>query len=256
MSGEDFPSEHAAGRPSRSLEVAWHDVECGGYAADLALWRELADAHAGAQEVVDVGAGTGRVALDLARAGHPVLAIDTEDVLLGALRDRAGDLPVRTAVGDARELALEGTFGLIIAPMQTVQLLGGPEGRGSFLRAARAHLRPGGVVAAAVAHPLESFDASEDIVLPDPDEAEVDGLRLVSQPVAIRDEGDRVALVRRREQIGPQGTVSAPDVIHLDRLSPEGLAAEGEAAGLHPLPVLRIPASPEYVDSTVVVLRA
>src|SRR5205823_5148227 len=24
--------------------VLWHDIECGGYAADLGLWRELADA--------------------------------------------------------------------------------------------------------------------------------------------------------------------------------------------------------------------
>ena len=25
------------------MKVIWHDVECGGYAADLALWEELAD---------------------------------------------------------------------------------------------------------------------------------------------------------------------------------------------------------------------
>ena len=45
--------------------VAWHDVECGGYDADLPLWRELAARRGG--PVLDVGAGTGRVALDLAR---------------------------------------------------------------------------------------------------------------------------------------------------------------------------------------------
>jgi SAM-dependent methyltransferase len=237
------------------LAVAWHDVECGGYDADLALWRELAGVHAGGAPVVDVGAGTGRVALDLARAGHPVLALDIDDVLLGALRERAGGLPVHTAVRDARDLRLDGAYGLIIAPMQTVQLLGGTQGRASFLRAARAHLRPGGVVAAAVAHPLESFDAA-DVVLPDPDEGEAGGERLVSQPVAIRDEGDRVALVRVRERTGSGGAVREEDVIRLDRLSPEGLQAEGRAAGLEPLPVLRIPATPEYVDSTVVILRA
>jgi SAM-dependent methyltransferase len=235
--------------------IAWHDVECGGYDADLDLWRRLARAHAADAPVVDVGAGTGRVALDLARAGHPVLAVDTEDVLLGALRERAGTLPVTTAVGDARALELDGTYGLVIAPMQTVQLLGGAEGRAAFLRAARAHLRPGGIVAAAVAHPLEAFDAA-DVVLPDPDEGEADGQRLVSQPVAIRDEGDRVALVRVRERIGPAGAVREEDVIHLDRLSPEGLQEEGRAAGLEVRPLLRIPATAEYVDSTVVVLRA
>ena len=63
--------------------VAWHDVECGGYRADLPLWRELARAEAG--PVLDVGAGTGRVALDLARAGHSVTALDREPELLDAL---------------------------------------------------------------------------------------------------------------------------------------------------------------------------
>ena len=27
--------------------IMWHDVECGGYAEDLPLWRELAAAEAG-----------------------------------------------------------------------------------------------------------------------------------------------------------------------------------------------------------------
>ena len=46
--------------------VMWHDIECGGYAEDFALWRELA-AEAGGP-VLDIGAGTGRVSIDLARA--------------------------------------------------------------------------------------------------------------------------------------------------------------------------------------------
>ena len=32
--------------------IVWHDVECGGYRADLPLWRELAAAEAG--PVLDV----------------------------------------------------------------------------------------------------------------------------------------------------------------------------------------------------------
>ena len=46
--------------------VVWHDVECGGYDADLPLWRELAREAGG--PVLDVGAGTGRVALRARRA--------------------------------------------------------------------------------------------------------------------------------------------------------------------------------------------
>jgi SAM-dependent methyltransferase len=239
-----------------SLLVAWHDVECGGYDVDLGLWRALAGAHAGGEPVLDVGAGTGRVALDLARHGHPVLALDTEPELLDALRERAAGLPVQTVVGDARTMDLGRRFGLIIAPMQTVQLLGGADGRLAFLRAAREHLRPGGTLAAAIAHPLEAFDGS-DVQLPEPDVGEAEGVRLVSRPVAIRDEGPRVALVRRRETTSADGArTEDEDVIHLDRLAPEQLAAEGAAAGLVPAAPLHVPATPDYIDSTVVIWHA
>jgi SAM-dependent methyltransferase len=236
--------------------VAWHDVECGNYDVDLDLWRALALAHAGDDPVLDVGAGTGRVALHLASHGHPVVALDTEPDLLRALEERGEGLPVETAVGDARSMDLGRRFGLVIAPMQTVQLLGGPAGREAFLRAALAHLHPDGILAAAVAHPLEAFDAA-DVDPPTPDLGEADGVQLVSRPVAIRDEGDRVALVREREAIRPGGTrTTEEDVIRLDRLSPEALSAEGAAAGLTPMAPLVIPATDDYVDSTVVVWHA
>jgi SAM-dependent methyltransferase len=239
-----------------NLLVAWHDVECGGYDVDLAVWSELAAAHAGGEPVLDVGAGTGRVSLHLAAEGHPVVALDTEPVFLDALRERGEGLPVQAVVGDARAMDLGRPFGLVIAPMQTVQLLGGPEGRAAFLRGAREHLLPGGVLAAAIAHPLETFDA-RDVHPPEPDLGEARGVQLVSRPIAIRDEGARVALVREREAIDPDGgrTVQE-DVIHLDHVSPEQLTAEGEAAGLHADAPLHIPATPDYIDSTVLVWHA
>ncbi len=69
------------------MTVIWHDLECGGYVADLPLWRELARERGG--PILDVGAGTGRVALDLARNGHEVTALDRDPELLDALRRRA-----------------------------------------------------------------------------------------------------------------------------------------------------------------------
>ncbi|MDQ6751787.1 MAG: hypothetical protein M3Z33_13685, partial [Actinomycetota bacterium] len=67
-------------------DVRWHDLECGAYSADLPLWLELAAGAGG--PVLDVGAGTGRVALELARAGHVVTALDSDAGLLCALRGR------------------------------------------------------------------------------------------------------------------------------------------------------------------------
>ena len=44
-------------------EAIWLEVECGAYAADLALWSELAREAAG--PVLELGCGTGRVAVHL-----------------------------------------------------------------------------------------------------------------------------------------------------------------------------------------------
>ena len=70
------PGEGVLGmRAMRDEAVIWHDVECGAYAADLPLWRELAAGRSG--PVLEIGCGTGRVALDLARDGHAVTGSTT-----------------------------------------------------------------------------------------------------------------------------------------------------------------------------------
>ena len=136
-----------------NAHVIWHDVECGHYRADLALWRELADEAGG--PVLDVGAGSGRVALELARAGHEDTALDIAAELLAVLRERAGGLPVRTLVADAAGFdAGEAAFALVAVPMQTIQLL---DDRRGFFASARRAVAPGGLVALAIAEMLERF---------------------------------------------------------------------------------------------------
>jgi SAM-dependent methyltransferase len=233
--------------------VIWHDVECGSYAEDLDLWRELAAAAGG--PVLDVGAGTGRVALDLAARGIEVVALDADADLLAALdaRAAAAGLRVETVVADARDFAIPGRrFALIAVPMQTLQLLGGPDGRAAFLRAARAHLADGGIVAAALADALDSFEAEVD-GLPEPDVATVAGITYSSLPLAVVDEGDHAAIHRLRQT--DDGAAEQHDVIRLARVGPGELAEEAEAAGLHAETARRIPATEVYVGSTVVVLR-
>jgi len=234
-------------------QVIWHDIECGRYGADLPLWRELAEAERG--PVLDLGAGTGRVTLDLARRGHAVVALDREPLFLAALRERAGSLPVETVVADAADYDLgERRFGLIIAPMQTIQLLGA-DGRAGFLRSARRHLLPGGLLACALAGEMEAFEA-DDVLLPLPDEGAAGGKRYLSQPVALRDAGDRMAIHRVRQVIDGSGRErSSDDVIHLDKVSPAHVEIDGLAAGLQPLEVRVIPATEIHVGTIVVMLR-
>jgi SAM-dependent methyltransferase len=236
-------------------DVIWHDVECGTYGADVEFWRALAAAERG--PILDVGAGTGRVSLDLAAQGHGVVALDIEADLLAELRSRAGarGLDVETVVADGGAFELPGrSFGLILAPMQTVQLLGA-QGRAGFLRAARAHLPPGGLVACALADAFEAFDA-EHVLLPLPDTLVIGGVQYVSQPVALRDEGGRVAIERIRQTLDGDGRRTAePNVIHLDRVDARLLEAEATAAGLTPASAGWIAPTDDHVGSSVVMLR-
>jgi SAM-dependent methyltransferase len=235
--------------------VLWHDLECGGYGEDLPLWRELA---AGVQgPLLDVGAGTGRVTLDLARRGAAVVALDVDPELIAELRRRADGLEVEAVTADAREFSLPGRrFALAICPMQTVQLLGGPAGRARFLARAREHLMPGAVLALAIADALECFDELHSEP-PLPDVLEVAGTVYASRPVAVRDEGDRVAIERIRETVDRAGHRTAEgDVVRLDRLDVSALEAEGSAAGFTVLPRRAVPETDEYIGSEVVVLGA
>jgi SAM-dependent methyltransferase len=233
--------------------VVWHDVECGRYTADLPLWHELAAAARG--PVLDVGAGTGRVALDLARAGHAVTALDVEPELLAALaaRARAEGLAVETVVGDARALALGRRFALIVVPMQTIQLL--PE-RAGFLAGARAHLEPGGRLAIAISEALEEFgDIGGE--LPTADQGAVDAWRFASQPTAVRALPAATRIERVRRTFAPDGSVrEEDDAIELAHLTVARLEAEGRAAGFAPLPARSVPPTEEHVGSEVVLLRA
>jgi SAM-dependent methyltransferase len=232
-----------------NAKVIWHDVECGAYRADLPLWRELATQAGG--PVLDVGAGTGRVALDLARAGHEVTALDIDGELLAELEARAGGLPVRTLVADAADFDAGTIFALVAVPMQTIQLL--PERHGFFASARRA-LAPGGLVALAIAEQLEAFEA--EIELPPPDTGEVEGWRFLSQPTAVREVAEGMRIERLRHTIGPAGErATEPNVIVLAPVTADGLIAEGKAAGLRPHATLHIAPTPEHVGSQVVLLR-
>ena len=237
--------------------VVWHDVECGSYAADLPLWRTMAADLKGSDplRVLDLGAGTGRVSLDLAAQGHEVHALDVDAALLGALRDRAGDLPVHTHVADARDFDLGDLhFGLVLAPMQTVQLLGGAAARASMLAAVRRHLAPGGVFAAALANTVEGFEEGE-VAAPVPDMREVGGVVYASRPTAVRAERDGFVLLRVREKVGADGAREVTgDETRLDLVPPATLEAEGRAAGLRVLDRLAVAETADHVGSEVVVL--
>jgi SAM-dependent methyltransferase len=230
--------------------VIWHDVECGGYAADLPLWEELADTAAG--PVLELGCGTGRVSLHLARRGHRVSGLDTDQALAEAFNQRAESLPARALLGDAVAFALEDRFSLAIAPMQLIQLLPGSEARTACLRCVAEHLQPGGLFALAL---VEEVPAMGDAP-PLPDAREVDGWVYSSLPLDVRASDGAIVVRRLRQTVSPAGELrDAEDRLELQMLSAGLLEAEGRAAGLRPRERRRVPETDAHVGSTVVVLE-
>lgn len=246
-----------------SAEVVWHDAECGGYAADLGLWEELAAATDG--PVLDLGCGTGRVALHLARRGHQVVAVDREPELVAALEGRADGLPVRSVVGDVRALDLGREFPLVVAPMQLLQLLADAEQRAACLRGITAHLTPGGTAALAIVEDVAEEDVSpfsrharemRHGAVPLPDTREIDGTVYSSLPLPTVVEDGAIVVRRLRQTVSPDGQLAEEEsAIALRELGAAQLEREARGAGLEPLPRRSTPATDDHVGSTVVLLR-
>ena len=248
---------------SRSPAVIWHDLECGGYRADLPLWRRLAarEATGKTARVLEIGAGTGRVALDLARRGHRVTALDRNSTLLAALVERAGGLPVETVCADAREFALasDDRYDLCLVPMQTLQLLRGASERAALFACAKRHLRQGGVLACAIVSEVDGFDSRAGAPGPAPERTRVGATMFMSRAVRVA-RRERFVRIERERLVFDDGAEQTQqpiehDLIELEILDTAGLARELEAAALSAERPRAIAATEEHSASEVVIAR-
>lgn len=111
---------------------------------DLAFWTDLA-ARA-RPPVLELMCGTGRITLPLLEAGLEVEALDYSRGLLEVFRrklaDRGLEAPLHHA--DARSFALPRRFGLVFVGFHSIAEVVDDDDKLALLRAARAHLQPGG----------------------------------------------------------------------------------------------------------------
>jgi len=237
-----------------SSAAVWHDVECGGYAADLPVWEQLADAADG--PVLELGCGTGRVALHLAGRNNEVWAVDADASLLASLQERAAaqGLGVRAICADVRALDLDREFELILAPMQLLQMLGSAAARHAALERAAGHLAPGGRLAAAIVEPPSpSLDGPAAAL---PDVRELDSWVYSSLPAVLVTAGGNLEIHRHRQAVSPSGSLSEEEhTDRLDALSADALEAEATTPSLCPAGRLEVPPTDGYLGSTVVILE-
>jgi SAM-dependent methyltransferase len=115
---------------------------------DVAFWQRLVVARGG--RVLELGCGTGRVTIPLARAGAAeVIGIDRSAAMLGRGRSRlrrAGLSKVGLVRGDIRHLPFAGgSFDTVLAPYGVLQSLLREKDLVDTLRAVADLLPPGGV---------------------------------------------------------------------------------------------------------------
>jgi len=120
------------------------------YAArkDIGFYVQEATAQGG--PVLDLGCGTGRMLLPIARAGRAVVGLDASRQMLARCREKLAAEPevVRARVtlheGNVRAFDLGAEFALVIAPFRIFQHLTTIEEQLGFLAAVLRHLAPGG----------------------------------------------------------------------------------------------------------------
>ena len=154
------------------------------------------------------------------------------------------------------------TIGMVAAPMQTVQLLGGSDGRREFLRRAHAHLRPGGALVCAIATEIEPFDCDAGDVGPSPEIVRVGGVSYISRATRVR-VGRRVVRIERERAVlaslgrtAPERPAWARDVVELNQVSVSQLEREGREAGLTASGTRAIAATDEHTASVAVIFGA
>jgi len=138
-----------AGSREHYADAALYDYEYRRRRADVTFYRELARRR-GAARILELGAGTGRITVPLARDGRHVVALDQSAAMLARLGERVARLPPAVAAritpvaGDLRGFAVGGRFPLVIAAFNVLEHLYTRGEVAACLERVAAHLTPDG----------------------------------------------------------------------------------------------------------------
>jgi SAM-dependent methyltransferase len=99
---------------------------------------------AGRGRALELGIGTGRIALPLARRGVQVHGIDLSRAMVARLRAKPGGDTIGVTIGDFATTRVEGTFSLAYLVFNTIMNLTTQEAQVACFRNVAVHLEPGG----------------------------------------------------------------------------------------------------------------
>jgi SAM-dependent methyltransferase len=113
-------------------------------AAVIAATADFLAELAGDGAALELGIGTGRIALPLAERGVPVRGIDLSEAMAARLRVKPGADGIPVTIGDFATTRVEGEFTLVYLVFNTIKNLTTQDAQVACFQNAAAHLRPGG----------------------------------------------------------------------------------------------------------------
>jgi len=124
---------------------------------DIPYWTEVAGSAGG--PVLELACGSGRVLLALRRAGLDVEGLDASPAMIGRLRDKAAaaGLAVRAEVADMRSFDLGRRYARIFCAFNGFAHCETTADQIACLRAALAHLEPGGALVLHMSYPGPAY---------------------------------------------------------------------------------------------------
>jgi SAM-dependent methyltransferase len=99
---------------------------------------------AGSGRALELGIGTGRIALPLARRGVPVHGIDLSKAMVARLRAKPGGHDIGVTIGDFASTTVDGPFSVVYLVFNTISNLTTQAAQVACFRNVAAHLDPGG----------------------------------------------------------------------------------------------------------------
>jgi SAM-dependent methyltransferase len=133
--------DHFAGRVAEKFDERY------AYQADPAVVTPMVDflaGLAGEGAALELGIGTGRIALPLAHRGVPVHGIELSPDMVAQLRAKPGGKNIEVTIGDFSTASVEGTFSVAYLVANTIMNLTTQDAQVACFENVAAHLEPGG----------------------------------------------------------------------------------------------------------------